>query len=329
MSVDVVTLLRELDVNIADGSGPGAWLLRPPGADGVQVELEPSVERITARTIKGKVFPRLDSMPRQMFVGRTITRSMLDHAEGGLFDVLTEDPLQLIINGTYYTTQEPESLTERIQPNRRPAWIRWATERYLLLADGPARQGEIAEALGATQQAISKAVRRLGPLVAKTDEGLIAPDRAALLGLWLSTYEGPHGQEFGWYSLAPIVEQTLKAVDVAELLEAHPLISGDVAADRLAPWKLPTRGRIYVDSPIDLAGDGFVPSPLDEATLITCIPQDPTLFRLSDMGPGAVAEERRLADAATVCWDVLNSGDMDGDQAAEQLKELIAKERVW
>lgn len=328
MFVDVVTLLRELDVDISDGAGPGAWLLRPPGADGVQVELEPTVERITARTIKGKVFPRPGSMPRQIFVGRTITRSMLNHAEDGLFDILTEDPVQLIINGTAYTTQDQGVVSERIESNRRPAWIRWAMERYLVLADGPARHGEIAEALGASQQAVSKAARRLGPLVENADGGLIARDRTALLEHWLGTYEGAGGQEFGWYSLAPIVEQTLRAVDVAELLEAHPLISGDVAADRLAPWKLPTRGRIYVESPIDLGGDGFVPSPLDEATLITCIPRDPTLFRLSDMGPGSPHEEQRLADAATVCWDVSNSGDIDSDQAAEHLKELIAQEQV-
>lgn len=328
MSVDVVTLLRELDVVIAEGSGPGAWLLRPPGGSRVQVKLETPVERITAYTIRGKVLPRLDSMPRQMFVGRTITPSMLEHAKSGTFDVLTETPLLLIIDGTRYVAQEPESVAEHSEGTRRPAWTRWAVERYLVLADGPARQWEIAEALGASQQAVSKAVRHLGPLVSNTDEGLVAPDRAALFEHWLSAYAGPRGQEFGWYSLDPIVEQTLKAVDVAELLETHPLISGDVAADSLAPWKLPTRGRIYVTGPIDLGGDGFVPSPLDEATLITCIPQDPTLFRLSDMGPVAAREERTLADAAMVCWDVLNSGDIDGDQAAEHLKRLIAKERL-
>lgn len=330
MLIDVVTLLRELDVRIDDGSAPGAWLLHPPDADQVQVELEPSVERINARTIRGKTFPRLRSMPRQIFVGRTITPSMLDHAKNGTFDVLTEEPLQLIINGTSYMQQEPESTGNSVEPRRRFAWVRWGTARFLALADEPARQRAIAETLGVSQQAVSKAVRQLGPLVTESDDGFIASDRAAVLDHWLSDYIGPGGQEFGWYSLSPIVEQTLKAADAADSAGVRPLISGDVAADRLAPWKLPSRGRIYVTRPIDLGRDGFVPSPVEEATLIICIPQDPTLFCLSHMspGPGTAHEPRALADAATVCWDVLHSGDIDADQALDHLKDFIVRRRV-
>ena len=40
-------------------------------------------------------------------------------------------------------------------------------------------------------------------------------------------------------------------------------------------------GRVYVSGPIDLADDGFVPVPLQEANLVTCVPRDPTLWRLA------------------------------------------------
>lgn len=103
----------------------------------------------------------------------------------------------------------------------------------------------------------------------------------------------------------------------------RPLVSGDVAADRLMPWKLPTRGLIYVDSPIDLSGRGFVAAPLEDATLITCIPDDPTIWRLTEIGAFPIYEDLDLADAALVYWDVLKSNDIDGRDAAEQLAVLI------
>ncbi|MGJ9403050.1 hypothetical protein [Arthrobacter sp. KK5.5] len=80
-------------------------------------------------------------------------------------------------------------------------------------------------------------------------------------------------------------------------------------------------------SPIDLGDEGFVPAPVDQATLITCIPRDPTLWRLvTDMqapGEGATA----LADAVVVYWDVLASGDIDSVEAAEHLKAFIVSSR--
>lgn len=173
--------------------------------------------------------------------------------------------------------------------------------------------------LGTSQQSVSHAAGQLGILVKSTEAGLVAADRALLLEYWSRDYFGPGGQEFGWYSLTPVVEQTLKAAEVASLLDALPLISGDVAADRRAPWKLPSRGRIYINAPIDLVGDGFVPAPVAEATLITCIPRDPTLWRLTTAGQDGV----ELADDALTYWDVLSSGDIDSVEAAEHLEQLI------
>src|SRR5699024_11716408 len=88
----------------------------------------------------------------------------------------------------------------------------------------------------------------------------------------------------------------------------------------IAPWKLPVRGRVYVDGPVDLADEGLVPAPLEEATLITCIPRDPTLHRLVDLRPGtAEPEDLPIADPAIVYWDLVHTTDTDSGEAAARL----------
>lgn len=184
-------------------------------------------------------------------------------------------------------------------------------------------QSEIAEYVGVSQQMVSRVCKDLGPLATHAVDGVETLEPVKLLERWTAHYPGAGGQQFGWYSLDAIVQQTQKAVEEAQLLDARPLVTGDVAADRLMPWKLPTRGRIYVDSPVDLAGCGFVPAPLEEATLITCIPEDPTVWRLTGIGAFPISEDLDLADAALVYWDVLNSNYVDSQEAAEHLAALI------
>lgn len=325
MAVDLVEMLRELNFTIAEGTTSHTWLLRSPAGESFVVEPTPPIDRITAHQARN-VAAHLTSNERRMLVGRTITPGVLNAATAGEVDVLVEEPLQLIVQGRRFSSDETERKSERRLPIRkRPAWFRWAVERCLLLADKPLRQSVIADLLGTSQQSVSYAAHRLGELVDDAGDGLAAVNKTKLLHHWVADYPGPNGQEFGWYSLDPVVDQTLKAADVATLLEANPLISGDVAADRLAPWKLPSRGRIYVDSPVDLAGDGYVPSPVAEATLITCVPRDPTVWKLSGLGPGSTPAEANLADTAIVYWDVFYSGDIDSEDAASRLEKLLIK----
>ncbi|WP_411730566.1 type IV toxin-antitoxin system AbiEi family antitoxin [Paeniglutamicibacter sp.] len=322
MEVDVVALLRELDVAISEGTTDRSWLLRSPTGEPVLVEPILPVDRITSHAVRN-ISSHRRSPASPLFVGRTITPNMLEQAKAGNFDVLTERPLQLVLRGSVYAGEETAPAPARRRPSGRAAWVRWAVGRCLLLSSEPLRQPAIAELLGTSQQSVSNAARQLGDLVADAGSGLSAANKARLLEHWVEEYPGSSGPEFGWYSLDPIVEQTLQAAKVAELLDARPLISGDVAADRLAPWKLPSRGRIYVNSPIDLGGDGFVPAPADEATLITCVPRDPTLWRLAQATPCPESGAPALADAAIVYWDVLASGEIDSVEAAGHLKELI------
>lgn len=324
MGLDVVSLLRELNFRIDEGTRERSWLLRSPENAIFLVAVVPSVERVSARTMRNFIAPK-GSPVRPLFAGLTATDGVLEQARAGQVDVLTEHPLQLILKGTVFTPEAFEQAAPvQRKSSRRVAWGRWAVERCLLLADTPMRQSETAGYVGVSQQMVSRVCKNLGSLVTNTIDGVEAQEPVKLLERWTATYPGAGGQQFGWYSLDPVVKQTLNAVEEARLLDLHPLVSGDVAADRLMPWKLPTRGLIYVDSPIDLSGRGFVAAPLEEATLITCIPDDPTIWRLSEIGAFPIYEDLDLADAALVYWDVLNSNDVDSREAAGQLAALIA-----
>lgn len=329
MSVDVALLLHELGVQVTEGTSPSSWLLRAP--DGTPFEVEPATptERLNAGQVRINASRRRsDNHHRLLHVGRSATAGVLERAEAGEFDILIAEPIQLIHSGSVYAAAPELSRTQPPRHKGRPAWTRWALQRYLLLTPAPSRQPVIADAMGTTQQSVSRAAQALQGLVIDRGEGLFAVDRARLLEHWRHEYPGPSGQEFGWYGLDTATEHVEAVVGLAAQLEVQALVSGDVAADRIAPWKHPMRGRVYLSGPIDLADDGFVPAPLAEANLIVCIPRDPTLWNLvPPIANGAGSEDLPVADTAIVYWDLLMSGDQDSDEAAQQVSRLLTEEQ--
>lgn len=326
MTVDAAALVRELGLRISEGSSEWSWLLRTPDGNFFEVEPITPVERLTAHRVRAVSAGRSMRPDRVLHVGKSATDGVVENAEAGKINVLTAEPVRLIYDGrSYVADPEPQSRSQ-LRPTRtgRPAWIRWALERYLLLTPEPSRQAVIADLLGTAQQSISRAAQQLDGLVIDEGAGLMAVNRAKLLEHWRSEYTGPGGQEFGWYSLDPVAEQVKRTIDLATLLEVKALVSGDIAADRLAPWKLPSRGRVYVTGPVDLGGDGFVAVPVEEASLITCVPRDPSLWQLAPtLEAAAGSNDHPIADAAIVYWDLLMSTDPDSGEAADQLAALL------
>lgn len=322
MTIDVVTLLRELDFSIAEGTSSTSWLLGAPDGRFFEVTLTVPTTRLNAHIVRNhSAHQRTD---RRLLIGESATAQVTARAMAGQIDILTAEPIRLIHHGVTYATDDEPVQGHHVPFPRRPAWMRWAVERYLLLAKEPVRQPMIAAALGTSQQSVSNAVRSLGELVADQPDGFIAADRASMLEHWMGVYPGPGGQEFGWYSVDPIVEQVSTAVRTANLLGANPLVSGDVAADQLAPWKLPARGRIYLAEPVDLLGEGFVPAPVKEASLTTCVPRDPSIPGLAELHAHVWEPARiTLADAAIVYWDVAISTDIDSAEAGEHLAATL------
>lgn len=317
-ALDVVQLLRELGVGIAEGSGAHTWLLRAPDGSSYEVAPTAPVTRLSAHLVRNHVDHHGPGRGI-LLIGGTATEGVVQRARRGEIDILTAEPIRLIRDGiTYQVTEAPASQRSGAHSKQRPAWTRWAVERYLVLATEPAKQAEIADAVGTTQQSVSNAARHLGALITDHGAGLITPDRPRLLEHWREEYPGPGGHEFGWYSLDPAVAQVSRAVEASGRLGARPLVSGDVAADRISPWKAPTRGRLYVEHPVDLSDDGFVPAPLEEASLVTCVPRDPSLWRLLDLAPAEDGTAKgETADAALVYWELATSLDLDSDAAAD------------
>lgn len=323
--IDVSDVLRELGFRIEEGRSARTWSLRGPQGESFEVLPTKPVLRLNFATTRHRDGDE-KKRPRRLFIGDTATDAVVQRAQSGEIDILTAEPNRMIVRGETYANQPAPMMSGPAVTVARPAWKRWAVARYLLLVGEPVRQYDIAADLRVSQQAVSNAARHYGDLVAVEPNGVVATDRAGLLHAWADEYRGAGGAEFGWYSLDPVVKQTHKAAEVAALLGAAPLISGDVAADRIAPWKMPGKGLIYIKSPVDLVDDGFVPAPVNEATLITRIPRDPSLWKVADaVGSRDLGGEFRNADDVLVYWDVLHGNDTDSAEAAAQLARAIGK----
>ena len=114
---------------------------------------------------------------------------------------------------------------------------------------------------------------------------------------WRVAYPGPGGLVQHWYGLEPLPEQLARA------LAANPgrrvVLSGDLAADAIAPWQAPSRVLLYVAQPADLRVHGFVQSGAQEATLTITAPEDPGVF--ASPGPG-VPEDIWAEHAPGAAW---------------------------
>lgn len=231
MAVDVADLLRELDVQVSPGSSEATWFVRLPDRTAFEARVLSPVAHVSAHVVRSLLGgDRSSTWP--LFIGETATDGVIERAVRGEFDLLTQTSFRLIHGGLALKASPPlEPITPAPQRGR-PAWVRWALQRFLLLTRTPTRQPDIATTLGSSQQAISQAARALGDLVVDDGQRLIASHRHRLLEHWLGEYPGPGGQRFGWYALDPVTELAEHVVDVAGLLEVPTLVSGDVAADR-------------------------------------------------------------------------------------------------
>lgn len=181
-------------------------------------------------------------------------------------------------------------------------YARFAVARVLLSGASRSDQVGLAQRAGVTQGSVSNALRRL-PVSQKP--GDVFDDL-------VKSYPGPGGQAFYWWSGRPVHEQ-------ARALKEHgALLSGDFAADRIAPWRLPERVVAYVNAPIDLADAGYVLAGPSDFTALVVVAADPTLRAT------AAAWGADVADPIIAAYDVRRTATTgDDDEAVEKLRDVV------
>jgi hypothetical protein len=114
---------------------------------------------------------------------------------------------------------------------------------------------------------------------------------------------------------ATIVAHWLAARNVSYAL------SGDVAADRLAPWARPIRALVYFDQALDLTSLGLTPAPPDVAMLELVVPDDPHVLRDARQLPSDLV----IAHPWRIWADTVVRGNTD---AADALSTHLLGERT-
>lgn len=213
------------------------------------------------------------------------------------------------------------------RPRGRTPYGSFAIMRRLLMT--PVRtQVELASSAGISQPRVSQVLRALARqgLVRHIPGGSFAVrDWDGLLAVWLASYPGPGGIASYWFGLDPPTQQAeLVLAQVSSTdLNRPPVLSGDVAADFMAPWRRPRRAIVYATAGSDLGPIGLTPSTYADATVELIVPADPGVW------PAPGATERTLAPLADwlqVLWDVQRTGGPDADQAVARLVDWLREQ---
>jgi len=266
----VVTLPDAHHVILTGPSGERKYLLRiltrPPG---------PAQVAKAASDASGAQLPGLLIAPK--------ASPAAQHAalRAGVSLLLAPDSIGQLTRGHLFTPSgDLLTLAETTAATARPGPRPWATIAIAtyLLEGNASTQDALAGRAGVSQARISQVLHALERWVQRTDRGWTVTDTAAL-AQWLAEQPPPGRTATTWLGLD---DPAPAAATVAHWLTARNVsyaLSGDVAADLLAPWARPTRALVYVDQALDLTPLGLTPAPPDAATLELVVPDDPYILR--------------------------------------------------
>lgn len=201
----------------------------------------------------------------------------------------------------------------------RAAWGRFALIRALLRTPRPRTQRELADECGVSQVAISNGLRALDGAVVRDEDGWRALRPEKLWEQFLTEYPGPQGITSYWLGLDPIVVQAKNVRDAAD--GSGGLVSGDTAADMIAPWRVGSRGVVYARTGLDLARLGFSETTPENATLEYVVPADQTIW--STARAWSREAPARMADPVLAAWDVRRTGGPDAEEAVERIERAV------
>lgn len=269
-----------------------------------------------------KVLDHLRRRPGQrvLVVCETITdeaRSAL--LRDGAVDLSVTDTGELVLSGAVYQAPTPAHPRRAVNQRRRR---RRAAERVCVLTREHMRQSDIAAAVGVSQQAVSLMAEK-APL---PDTPMTEAARRECLAALSSVPADDGLVETYWYGMESAVEQVRSAIGLGNELTVPVLAGGEVAADALRPWRVPTQGLVYAQELIDLSVVDLVQATADEATLTIRVPADPTVWTTATWWR-RVSEGEAVGvptvDPVVVLEDLTAGADL-GDGAPERLTEWIA-----
>jgi len=212
-------------------------------------------------------------------------------------------------------------------PRPRTGRTPWGTFTLVrLLLQRPARQQhELALAAGISQPRVSQVLTILSrlALVVRDDQGWRVRDVDGIVDWWLDRYRGPGGVTTYWYGLDPPREQARRALEALRgpAGRTAALVSGDVAADVIAPWRSPARVVLHARQGADLTRAGLTPAGADEATVELTVPDDPGIWVAAASEPSDT--DLPLADPLQVLWDVRRSAGADSAEAVDRLRAVL------
>lgn len=258
-----------------------------------------------------------------LLVAHNITSEALERAWAAGWSVMTDEGTgQLRLAQRTLRLDSADSTQVPRRPAGRPGRSVFSVVRTLFALEDGATQDEIAKFAHVGQAAVSKALNRLADrgLVARGEHGWEVTDRAGAVSWWLGHYPGPGGIETHWFGVDPINEQAYRAYVALGREQANPVVSGDVAADLVAPWRTPRRATLYAQRGADLSAIGLTPSDASVSTLTLVLADDPGVWPISKApvliemrGHGDVAR----ANAFQVLYDLSRSPGPDAGEALQ------------
>jgi len=189
--------------------------------------------------------------------------------------------------------------------------------RHLYVTLAPATQVVLAAHAGVSQPAVSQylsSLRENGD-VSFEDPGWVA-NRTQLPGSYWHSYASRFASESCWYRIDNVTKQ------VDDLVERQPelIVSGDVAADAVRPWKVPVVAIVYgsiEDSVMDELG--FVPADTAATATVLVRPVPDDSFVNDALG----VRQMRVAALLHLVADLIGLGGDDRLEAAERFVRLV------
>lgn len=189
----------------------------------------------------------------------------------------------------------------------------------------PVRTSTLARAAGISAPRTSQVLHQLQThgYISKRPDGAWDVDRITLLDLFLQEYPGPGGDHRHFYAL----DIGAATRTIAGHRELEPVISGDVAADLLAPRRRPSHLIAYVHQGSIDESDILVVSAATEANVTVIRPLDTSVFPVEPLQPSMATPAISLAHPTQVAWDLQRLSGQDRLEHLEELKAWILRSR--